>query len=207
MPRVDAHPDVAGHDAPCNRGHAARHHRHQFRLRHSGNERFNDQRGFRHAHKHVSRGRQGLGPAGAHRLFHNLREHQDNPLHDADVIQERKQCRRKNYDRENLESDHHAKGFGVRGQRAEDKDRTRVGEPKHRCDPTTDGVEDNGAGARLQYEKSKTQLKCQAPANNAKINRLPVVGQPICGQQHKPEPASTDDVRHLSLACRFKLQN
>ncbi len=85
--QLHAHLRIAHHYGPCDRRAAAGHDSEQLRLRHAGQVRLYDERRVRVANEDVRHRRYRFGVTGLQQFVQPAAEYADDPLHDAEVVE------------------------------------------------------------------------------------------------------------------------
>jgi hypothetical protein len=97
-------------------------------------------------------------------------------LHDAQVVKNGKKRSDENDDRQNLESEDHAKGSRLDAQGTEDEVAARFGVIQHGVDAGPESLEDL-AEIGLQHQQGDGHLQAHAPEHDAKFNGALVGGK------------------------------
>ena len=82
------HGDVGSHDAAGDGGHASGHDGEELGTGHGGDIGFDDERRLGHADEDVCDGGEGFGAGGSHEFHHDIGHSADDPLHDAEVVED-----------------------------------------------------------------------------------------------------------------------
>ncbi len=188
--------DVDRHHPAGDRGHAADHHRQQFRPRHRRHVRLHDDRRFGLPHEDVGRRRQRLGAARAQRVHHPARHQPDDDLQHAEVIEHGEERgdeddgrqRREGKDEAVLGPEDPGHHLLVR-ERPEHEVRAGVGELEEALDDVRHRAEERVArpefaNLELEDEKRERQLQGHAPEHGPPADR---------GQVRRARGADSDE--------------
>ena len=205
--------DVRCHNATGNRRKAADHHGVQLRLRESTDERLDHERRLRHAYEDIPRHREGFGARRAHCALHDPGDATDQTLHDAEVIEHRRERREEDDCRQDGEREicarvrprfdglqhGHIGGASshrladrhiVANQITEDETRSILGECEQLSEDSVGTIEQQLPHACLEYEEAKHQLQAYAETHEPPIDVAAV------GRKHPGNPNHHGHAHH-----------
>jgi len=192
---VDAEADVGRHDAAGDVGHAGGHDGHELGVGGAGEEGADGERSFGLAHEDAGGDVGGLCAAGSHGALHDPGDDADDPLHEADVVEDGEEGRDEDDCGEDGEGED---GERVSGntERAEDYGGAidRMGEQGG--DDNTGLVQEGLAVGPLNDEEGEDDLKAEAPEDGA-----PADGAAI-GREGVREAKKGDEAEKTGETCQ-----
>ena len=149
---------VGDHLAAGDRRHAADHDGEDFRPRHRGLVRFDEQRCFGLADENVARGGEAFSAREFHRLRHHPGERVDHALQDAEVVEHRRKRGEKDHRRQNRQGEDHAVCLHIE-ERTEDEFRAFAGKAEQLDEKSADRLDHPAHGRHVEDEGGEYELQ------------------------------------------------